>query len=289
MFVLKLTNLCDTHKGWNTPEHLDLFNTWNQRNFLDFSKTYGSFEENKYLVEAIQEYQKTSNRIPSILDVGCATGTTLRYLKQIFKTKDINYLGLDVSSTAIKEAQRLHGNYFKHVDQDWAQNIEKFNVVYSRDTVMHQEDPYSYLNNLLNISEEYLILRLRTRDSGKTDFDINTNCQAHYSEFWMPYIVLNIDELCEFLKSKHCIKEATINRSYDILGGYNRRFLPKELYFSDAGGSETSILIKLDRKNKTDNINFNLTFNLEGHNYIKSNLSYFRALKILSKISNLFK
>ena len=284
-----MANLSDSHKGWNTPEHLNLFNTWNQQNFLDFAKTYGSFEENKYLIKTMQEYREIANRVPRVLDVGCATGTTLRYLKQNFKIKDINYLGLDVSSTAIKEAQRLHGKYFKHVDQDWSKNIEKFDVTYSRDTVMHQEDPYSYFDNLLNISEEYLILRLRTRDTGKTDFDTNTNCQAHYSEFWMPYIVLNIEELCEFLKSKQCIKEVTINRSYDILGGHNRRFLPKELYFSDAGGSETSILIKFDRKNPIDNINFKLTFNVEGHNYIKNNLTYFRALRVSSKISNLFK
>lgn len=34
-------------------------------------------------------------------------------------------------------------------------------------------------------------------------------------------------------------------KSYRILGGERKRFLPKELYFEEAGGSATSLLIEL--------------------------------------------
>ena len=44
---------------------------------------------------------------------------------------------------------------------------KKFDLVYSRDTVLHQTNPFAFLNNLINLTGKFLIIRLRTRDVGK--------------------------------------------------------------------------------------------------------------------------
>jgi len=70
----------------------------------------------------------------------------------------------------------------------------------------------------------------------------------------MPYIVLNIDELINFLKKLKIVKSIEINRSYEVLGGNVKRLLPKDLYFKSAGGAETTIEINLDRENKSNSL-----------------------------------
>ena len=71
----------------------------------------------------------------------------------------------------------------------------------------------------------------------------------HYDKHWMPYIVINTDELLDFIINVRKPASIRINKSYEILGGNNYRYLPKDLYFSSAGGAETSILIDFKRLN----------------------------------------
>ena len=66
----------DTHKGWDTDEHLELFNQWNLMGRMEFLFKYGCFREQNYLNERISSLTR-----PEILDYGCATGTTYRFLK----------------------------------------------------------------------------------------------------------------------------------------------------------------------------------------------------------------
>ena len=80
---------------------------------------------------------------------------------------------------------------------------------------MHQEKPFEFLRELINFSTKYLILRLRTRDNGKTEWNINKSSQMHYDRFWMPYIIINLDELIEFILSVRKPKLIRINRSYE--------------------------------------------------------------------------
>ena len=277
----------DHYKGWDTAAHLETFDLWNRMTPYHFSKAYGCFEENRYILGAIASHLLSCNRHPSILDVGCATGTLYKYLKQNFASNKIDYKGIDLSSHAINAATLIHGDsLFEAVNEDWHEIHEPADIVYSRDTIMHQEEPYLFLENLLKLTKNYLILRLRTRDSGATVFDTEKSCQAHYSNFWMPYIVLNFDELVNFLKSFKEVSSVTINRSYEVLGGHNQRNLPKELFFENAGGAETSLMIKIDRSVNINNFHLNTTFNLEGHNYMRSKKLLFRTLGLTSKALN---
>ncbi len=58
-------------------------------------------------------------------------------------------------------------------------------VVWARDVVLHQPDPFEYLSRLLPISNEVTILRLRTRDKGATVRDAELSYQWHYNH-WVP-------------------------------------------------------------------------------------------------------
>ena len=129
------------------------------------------------------------------------------------------------------------------------------------------------------------MVRLRTRDKGKTEFNSDVSCQMHYDKFWMPYIVINIDELIQIFKLNAFIKEILINKSYMILGGQNQRYIPKDLYFSEFGTAETTIVLKLDRSKYFTNIlKINEKSEKEGQNYINENRLKFLIYRVLNKL-----
>ena len=174
-----------------------------------------------------------------MLEVGCATGTTVKWLKlnRIFK-KD-KYLGIDLSGPAINKAKYLYKDAtFKKVDIDFLKNLKyKYDYVFSRDTLMHQENPFKFLEELLAVSQKGLILRTRTKDKGKTEFDVNKSCQMHYDNYWMPYIVINLNEI-------------------------------KDLFIKATGGAETTIHIEIDREKTINDFEINYTNILEGHSFL---------------------
>ena len=91
---------------------------------------------------------------------------------------------------------------------------------------------------------------------------------------------MNINEILGFLSRYKFIKKVTINRSYEILGGHNYRFLPKDLFFKDAGGAETTIHIEIDRSKTNKKFKTIYTNIKEGHSLIneKKFKKYFFAI-----------
>ena len=252
------------YEGWDSTQHLNEFDLWNNLSSYEFRYRWGSFLENKILIKEL----KSKNY--SLLEVGCATGTTVKWLKlnRIFK-KD-KYLGIDLSGPAINKAKYLYKDAtFKKVDIDFLKNLKyKYDYVFSRDTLMHQENPFKFLEELLAVSQKGLILRTRTKDKGKTEFDVNKSCQMHYDNYWMPYIVINLNEIIDFLRKFKFIKTVTINRSYGVLGGHNFRYLPKDLFIKATGGAETTIHIEIDREKTINDFEINYTNILEGHSFL---------------------
>lgn len=53
---------------------------------------------------------------------------------------------------------------------------------------------------------------------GKTVLDPEQSCQYHYGG-WMPYIVLNLDELIEHIKGEWPRSEILVCRNHMVLGG----------------------------------------------------------------------
>ena len=277
-------NKIEYFKGWNTKKHLNYFNPWNGYSNSFFNFSFGSFYENKVILKLLNENNKFS-----VIDVGCASGYLLRYLKNNIKSFEIsNYYGVDLSKAAIDFAKKKYGSdnfeFLKNEDL----KIEKdnlFNIVYSRDTILHQTKPIKFTEKLIELSRNFVLLRLRTRDIGVTEYDINYSCQMHYDKFWMPYIVININELIDFFKKNIFVKKIHINKSYIVLGGQNYRFLPKDLYFTKSGTAETTILLELDRENNnTNELIITESSELEGHNYLNKKRLTFLIYRILNKL-----
>ncbi|MAV63732.1 MAG: hypothetical protein CMG00_00900 [Candidatus Marinimicrobia bacterium] len=270
--------------GWNTKKHLDQFNPWNNYSNSFFNYTFGSFFENRIILKLLNK-----NNNFSVLDVGCASGYLLRYiLKNISKFRKKNYYGVDLSKSAIEFAQSKFG--IKNFELLENENLDlknrgKFDIVYSRDTILHQVNPIKFIEKLINLSKNYVIVRLRTRDNGETEYDSDFSCQMHYDKFWMPYIVINIEELIEIFKKNSFVKKIFINKSYMILGGQNYRYLPKELFFSTAGGAETTIMLEIDKLGEnSDQLEIIETSEKEGQIFISKNRIKFLIYRILNKL-----
>ena len=252
--------------GWNTTDHVNIFNFWNHYSDRTFNFSYGNFQENRFLISTLRE-----NKVTSVVDIGCATGTTFRLLKNKFGQSAIKYSGFDISEVAISHAISLYKtpSFFASSSHDFTNlKLSEREIIFSRDTVMHQEKPREFLQKLIESTSRFLILRLRTRDNGVTNWNVNQSCQMHYDKYWMPYIVINIHELIDFITDIRKPSIMKINRSYEVLGGKNYRFLPKDLYLSSAGGAETSILIDFKRSGgRSTNIEF--THVLEGQHFLQ--------------------
>ena len=205
--------------GWNTTSHLNTFNFWNHYSNRTFNFSYGNFQENRFLISTLRE-----NKVASVVDIGCATGTTYRLLKNTFGHSAIKYSGFDISEVAIAHAISLYNKpiFFSSKSHDFTSlKSSERDIIFSRDTVMHQEEPREFLKKLIETTSRFLILRLRTRDNGKTNWNVNQSCQMHYDKYWMPYIVINIQELIGFIIDIRKPATMKINRSYEVLGGKN--------------------------------------------------------------------
>ncbi len=177
----------------------------------------------------------------SLHEVGCATGEFGRYAKACLP--QYLYRGFDISRPAIERAVAKYGTDRYQIYDGNVASLPPADIVFCRDVVLHQLDPYVFLAALMGIASRALVLRLRTRDRGATVLDAESSCQLHYDRHWVPYIVLNTDELINRISSDRQVSAIVISRRYEPLGGYNSRFLPKELYFTEAGSAETAMLV----------------------------------------------
>jgi hypothetical protein len=118
-------------------------------------------------------------------------------------------------------------------------------VVYVKDVLHHQTDPFGLLGQLLRIASDSVILRTRTRDVGETVTDPDHSCQYHY-EGWMPYLVFNLQELIEEIHRCVPACELVVYRNHMVLGGRENRFLPKACYLPATGTAETAIGVFLN-------------------------------------------
>ncbi len=274
------------YQGWNTNSHLGTFDFWNALSNPSFNYMYGNFQENRYLVDLIK-----TGKAKSVVDIGCATGTTYKLLRNHFGENKLEYNGFDISEPAIVQARNLHRKNIFHLSNhtDYRKlPKQKRDIIFSRDTLMHQEKPLEFLSELIKTSTKYLILRVRTRDDGKTEWDFNKSTQMHYDKYWMPYIVINTEELINFIISEKKPKAITINRSYEILGGHNFRYLPKDLYYEAAKGAETALCIEYPESNKTST-QIVYTEKIEGQRFVKKNRMKIILFRVFDKVINSIK
>ncbi len=240
-------------------------------------KHYECFNDGRFLSMFKNEIK--GNRF---YEIGCATGELYRYISNYIK--QFEYTGFDISKPAIERAKMKYSSANFHQIapgfDEINQNFERPDVVWCRDVVLHQEAPYEFLDNLIELSKEIVIVRLRTRDTGDTLMDSSKSCQLHWDKHWVPYIVVNIEELIRKISEHDDVKKIVIGRSYEVLGGNTLRVLPKELYFTDAGGAETALFIqKGARVNGEVEVNY-----MDKKDRQKFNLYYRVILRLISYI-----
>jgi SAM-dependent methyltransferase len=182
-----------------------------------------------------------------LLEIGCATGELHRYFKRAFPR--VAYTGADVSDVAVARAQEKYpdGDF---VVTDFALSQVKDSApdyLLARDVVLHQERPFEFLELLCSIPTKGLFVRLRTRDRGASVLDVEKSCQI-LSGTWIPFMILNCDELVERLRSLDRVARVVMVKNYMPLGGKHHRYLPKDCYLESTGTAETALYIELAPK-----------------------------------------
>ncbi|MCP4265466.1 MAG: class I SAM-dependent methyltransferase [Candidatus Brocadiaceae bacterium] len=245
-----MDNMSKFHNAWHNKIHAKYFDGWNNLSLRGLRKTYESYNE-------IRLFQKYKHSVigREFVEVGCATGELYRYLNK--NHNSLNYHGLDISEPAILRARdKYPEGEFNIINEKTpvSESIKslKINpaVIFSRDVVIHQPKPFDFLQDIISIPSELTILRFRTRDKGPTVLDPEKSCQWHYGT-WVPYMILNIDEVIELIRKNFNFEILHIKKNYMVLGGYVRRFLPKECYYPETGTAETSCVIKIS-ENKVE-------------------------------------
>ncbi len=227
--------------AWADQTHAAAFDYTHRMPGFLLKQHYENFNEGRLLNAFADDI-----RGDRMFEIGCATGELYRYIKR-YKSR-FHYHGFDISAPGITRAQakfpegkfylydgRVSGVADKHGQPD---------LVWCRDVVMHQAEPFEFLDQLLRLAGEALLVRLRTRDVGDTVTDPSQSCQLHWDQHWVPYIVVNTDELISRISAHEDVRRIVIARAYEVLGGNNLRYLPKDLYLSAAKAAETAVFIQ---------------------------------------------
>lgn len=228
------------HHAWKQKEHASYFDS---NSVLSKSMLYKIYET-KNEVLLLNKYKGNSGP-KSIVEIGCATGEFYRYLRS--KHPQFEYRGFDISPPALARARQ------KYPEASFNQCTEDVNsvksagpqpdIVFCKDVVLHQNLPFDFLGKILQIPKEAIFLRIRTRDVGATVTDPELSCQRHY-DTWVPYMILNADEVIRFIQSSRTCKKIVVQKHYEILGGNIGRYLPKDCYVPETGTAETSIYVE---------------------------------------------
>lgn len=238
------------YADWQNEEHVRLFDRRATLKDRDLVRNFESFNDVRILGNSLDR-----SRPLTLLEVGCATGEFHRYIR--IKYPRVNYIGVDISRTAIARARQKYPEACFFASDPTLRISEELKavgiperpeVVYSKDVLHHQTDPFGFLSQLLEVASEVLILRTRTRDLGQTVLDPERSCQRHY-DGWVPYMVMNLQELIDRIQNQVPGGAMLVYRNHMILGGQENRFLPKECYLPETGTAETSIGVFLRSEN----------------------------------------
>lgn len=232
-------NVAGFQEAWMQREHADQFGRWGRESTAKLVRTCDQFNE-FYLFRTLVG----NGDCQTLLDVGCATGNFYRYFHKLWPY--LEYRGIDISEVAVEYAKSQNPAADFRVFNGDLQSVQGLasDIVFCRDVVHHQENPKAFLFDLYSITKKYLILRVRTRDVGATVFDPDQSCQYNYGH-WVPYIVINVSELIDLLRSFQPAPGTIVLRKHPVvLGGQDSRFLPKELYYPETGTAETALLIE---------------------------------------------
>ena len=230
------------YRDWQHEAHRRVFDVRAPLNARNLVRNFEAYNDVRLLRERV-----APDRALTLRELGCATGEFFRYTRLRFPR--ITYEGLDVSKPAIACAREKYpaaACFVVDPAKPLADNAQRLGlapqaeIVYAKDVLQHQVDPFGFLAAVIEHASEAAILRCRTRDIGATERDPERSCQYHY-DGWMPYIVINLQELVEAIRAQVPMAEIAILRHHMVLGGQHNRFVPRELFESRSGTAETAI------------------------------------------------
>jgi hypothetical protein len=101
----------------------------------------------------------------NICDVGCALGDGVDVLAKAFPNTNIT--GVDFSQEAINKAKKYYPIYTFAVD-DILRMTNKYDIIFSSNTLEHFHDPFPILRKLFQQSNKYVVLLLPFQDDTGT-------------------------------------------------------------------------------------------------------------------------
>jgi len=230
------------YDDWQHAQHAISFDRRSGLSARNLARNYEGFNDVRLLRERLD-----SSRAIRLLEVGCATGEFSRYLR--IRYPQVRYLGIDISQAAIARAKAKYPSqqfFAVHPAGPLQESLRTVGIeapvefVYAKDVIHHQTQPLSLLEQLMACATDAVIIRTRTRDVGSTEWDPERSCQYHY-EGWMPYLVLNLQELIDHIMRLLPASELVIYRHHMLLGGQYNRFLSKAMYLKETGTAETAV------------------------------------------------
>lgn len=237
-----------SHEAWQTQDHITRFDKWAALSTKQLRKTFESFNEIQLLNQYLSQIRQ-----PEFVEIGCATGELYRYLRNYHP--EIQYHGYDISKPAIERAQEKYPpSRFSLCGEKMSENRKDYgspSVLFSRDVVPHQTDPFGFMAKMISLPTEAAFLRIRTRDNGETELNTELSCMWTY-EKWVPYMVMNINEVIDCIRTTREFSTLHIIKRYRQLGGYNSRYLPKDCYLPETGTAETAIYINFTSNDFAD-------------------------------------
>ena len=191
-----------------------------------------------FLANLISPLPLSKNFNPSILDIGCATGAFLYYVKKEFQLTDC--YGVDYSSNLINQANRLDGINFL-TDSAESFNIDKeFDVITMQGVLCYFDDIYPSLLNIkkhlkpggrvfiLGFFNDYDVdVQIKYRNNRY--FDSFENGWNHHSIYTIKKVLsdigLKLDNIHEFNLSFELEKQEDPCRSWHINTESGRFFI----------------------------------------------------------------
>lgn len=179
----------EEQKVWATPDSITFYQT--HRNKPE--ELYPS--ERFFLPDVLKE-------VTACLDIGCATGGFSRIMKSF--NPSLRYVGVDIIPQFIELAKMIYPDSEFYVGDgiNLPFASDSFELVFSTG-ILHLNSHYKEIvRSAYNLCSRYLLCDFRLTEGPTVigEFDVNFDGKST-SEHPLPYIVVNVKELTDFLRS----------------------------------------------------------------------------------------